>query len=165
MIDTEDEISCAVYSAFAVFAAGLADGKFVSAEGVLGAKIARTDAIRAAEHLWRFLGSEGRDFAAMFQGLVCFAERDADIAGQGVVAGQTFVGAFENDHATLAAQRIDNGGLGEWADDIDMDGTDLGIALFAEVIASGFDVFAGAAERDEDGIGVVSFVLRDQAIM
>ncbi len=79
MINPEDEISGTVYRSFAVFAAGLAGGKFVSPEGVLGAKVARADAIRAAEHLWGFFGGQGRDFAAMLQSLVCFAERHADI--------------------------------------------------------------------------------------
>ncbi len=103
MINPEDEISSAVHGSFAIFAAGLADGKFVSTEGVRGAKIARPDAISPTEHLWRFFRGQSRDFAAMRQSLVCFAEGDADIAGQWIVARQTFVRAFENNYTPFAA--------------------------------------------------------------
>ena len=43
VIDSEDEIGDTVSGSFAVFATALAGGKFVGAEGVLGAKIARAD--------------------------------------------------------------------------------------------------------------------------
>ncbi len=77
----------------------------------------------------------------------------------GIVAGQGFVGALEDDDVLLALERGDDGGLREGANHVDVDGADLDAAGLAQVIDGGFDVFSGRAERDEDGVGVVGLVL------
>src|ERR1043166_5180867 len=97
MIHAEDEKARAIRGAFAVFAAGLADSKLVSAQRVLGPKIARTDAVSAAEQTRRFLRRERRQFTAEFVGLEGFAQRDANIARQRIVASEALIGALDND--------------------------------------------------------------------
>src|SRR4051812_4229456 len=96
--------------------------------------------------------------------LVGFAERHANIAGERIIAGHAFVGAFENDDVLLAAQRIDNRRFGEGANDVDVDRAGFGVALVAQVIAGGFDVFRRATERDENGIGVFGLIFGNQMI-
>ena len=92
-------------------------------------------------------------------------ERGADVAAERVVAAECFVGALEDDDVLLALERGNDGGLGEGADDVDVDGADFDAAGLAEVVDGGFDVFGGGTERDEDGVGVVALVLRDEAVM
>ena len=88
-----------------------------------------------------------------------FGEGGADVAAERVVAGEGFVGALEDDDVLLALEGGDDGGLREGADDVDVDGADAGAAGLAEVVDGGFNVFRGGAEGDEDGFGVVGFVL------
>ena len=46
-----------------------------------------------------------------------------------------------------------------------MDRADLGVALLAEIVAGGLDVFRGAAEGNENGIGVVGFELGNKTVV
>ena len=161
MIDAEHEISLAVGGAFAVLAAGLAGGELISAEGMFGAEIARADAISAAENARRLLRAS---MPAMRRRISCaslrLAERDADVAGQRIVAGDAFVGAFEDDDVLFAAQRVDDRRFGERTNHVDVNRADLGIALFAQIIARGFDVVRRATERDENRVRIVALILR-----
>src|SRR5262249_39649991 len=54
---------------------------------------------------------------------------------------------------------------GERANDVDVNRADFGVALIAQIIASGFDVVRGAAERDEHGIGIVGLVFVNQTVI
>ena len=166
VVGAEDEERLAVGGGAAVFAGGGAGGEFVGAEGMLGAEIAGADAVTAAEEARRLGGREGgqRGAEAKFGGFGRFAEGAADFASEGIVAGHALVGALEDDDVFLAAEGCDDGGFGEGADDVDVDGADLGVALFAEVVAGGLDVVGGAAEGDEDGVGVGGFVVREEAV-
>lgn len=85
---------------------------------------------------------------------VGFGEGGADFASKWVVAGEGFVGAFENDDGFFSLQRIDDGGLGERTDDVDVDGAHLGAARRTEMVDGGFDVFGGGAQGDEGDFGV-----------
>src|SRR2546430_11935738 len=51
------------------------------------------------------------------------------------------------------SEGVDDRRFGEWADDVDVDRTDLGDTLVAQIVARRFDVFSGTTERDEDRIG------------
>src|SRR5262245_16588710 len=113
MVDPDGEISLALNRAFAVFAAGLADGVFLSAENVFGPEIARADAITAAEQARSFLWRQRRQRATEFHCFLRFAQRDANVARQGIVTGHPFIRAFENDDVFLSPQRIDDGGFRE----------------------------------------------------
>ena len=93
-------------------------------------------------------------------------ECGADVAAEGAARHfEGFVSPFEDDDILLALERGNNGSLGEGTDDIDVDGADLDTLGFAEVVDGGFDVFSGGAERDEDSVGVVTLVLRDEAVV
>ena len=78
---------------------------------------------------------------------------------------ESFVSALEDDDVLLALERGHDGGFGEGADDVDVDGADVDAARLAEVVDGGFDVLGGRSERDEDGVGVVGLVLGDQAVV
>src|SRR5438046_2321380 len=97
MVNAENEISFAVRSALAVLAFGLANCKFISTENVFRTEIARADAVTAAENARDFVRGERGQCAAKFRDLVRFAKRGADIARERVVAGETFVGALDDD--------------------------------------------------------------------
>ena len=113
---------------------------------MLGTEVAGADAVCAAEEAGRLGGREGGEDTAELGGLVCLAEGDANVAGERVVTGEALVGALEDDDVLLAAQGVDDGCLGEGTDDVDVDGTDPGVALFAQVVAGGLDVVGGTAE-------------------
>ncbi len=83
----------------------------------------------------------------------------------GLSRREGFVGALEDDDVLLALEGGDDGGFGEGADDVDVDGADLDAAGLAQVVDGGFDVFSGRAEGDEDGVGVVGLVLGEQAVV
>lgn len=164
MIDAEDEERFAVGGTASVFAFGLADGEFVSAQGVFGAEIARTDTVAAAENARHFFGSNAGERSAKFFRLQRLGEGGADVAAERVVASEAFIGAFENDDVLFAAKSIDDGSFREGANDVDVNGADRGEALFAEVIDGGFDVFGSAAERDENRFGVGGFVFTEEGV-
>ncbi len=46
-----------------------------------------------------------------------------------------------------------------------MNRADLGVAAFAQVIDGRFDIFRGGAQRNENGIGVLGLILRNQAVV
>ena len=96
--------------------------------------------------------------------LVGLAEGDADVAGEGVVARHTFIRALDDDDVLLAAKRLNDRGFGEGADDVDVDGADLGIALLAQPVAGFLDVLCRTSERDEDRVCVLAFVFRDETV-
>lgn len=158
MVHPQHEERLAVRRAPAVRALALAGGEFIRAQRVLGPEVARADAIRAAEQPRRLRLRERRHRAAEFQRLIRLAQRHADVARQRVVAGETLVRAFEDDDILFATQRIDDRGLGERADDVDVNRADLRVALFAEVIARGLDVLRTAAERDEHGVRILGAI-------
>ncbi len=51
-------------------------------------------------------------------------ERGANVAAERVVAGESFVGALEDDDVLLALERGNDGRLREGPDDVDVDGAD-----------------------------------------
>ena len=91
-------------------------------------------------------------------------KRGADVAAQRIVAGHGLVGALQNDDVLLALERVNDGGLREGANDIDVDGADACAASLAQIIDRGLDIFSGRAERDEDRFGVVGLVFADEAV-
>ena len=68
--------------------------------------------------------SAGRPSAAGVRGLDRLRERGANVAAQRIVAGESFVGALEDDDVLLALERGDDGRLGEGANHVDVDGAD-----------------------------------------
>src|SRR6185503_19895674 len=134
-------------------------------ESMFGTKIARTNAIGTAEQARHFFRGQSREFTPKFASFKTVAQRNANIAGERVVTGHAFVGPFQDDHVLFPAKSIDNRGFWEWTDDVNMERADLGIALLAEVIASGIDVFGGTTERNKDSLSVLGFVLAQQMIM
>ena len=65
----------------------------------------------------------------------------------------------------LPAQRLNDGGLREGTDDIDVDRPDPGVAVVAQVVTSRLDVVGGAAEGDEHRVCVGCLVLLDQSVV
>ena len=161
MVDAEDEEADAVGCGLAVFAGAAGGGELVCADDVLGAEVARAEAVAAAIDVGHFVERDrGQAFGGrMSCSLDCLGERGADVAAERVVAGEGFVGALEDDDVLLALERFDDGRLGEGANDVDVDGADFDAAGLAQVVDGGFDVFRGGAEGDEDGFGVVGLVL------
>ena len=145
----------------AVLAGASGGGEFICADNVLGAEVARTQAIAAAEDP-RHLSQ--RDGGQAFGGLHGLGEGGANVAAQRIVAGQSLVGPLQDDDVLLALERGDDGGLGEGANHIDVDGADAGPALLAQIIDCGLDVFGRRAERDKDRLRVVNLVLADKAV-
>src|SRR5437660_7839842 len=103
MVDADREISNPINCAFAVFAFGLADGKFVRAKNVFGSKITRADAVRSAENSWRFVLAQSRQLSTVLQGFVRLAKSHPNIASQRIIASHAFVGSFEDDDIFLPA--------------------------------------------------------------
>ncbi len=165
VIDTKDEEGHAVRRALAVFAAGLTGGKLVSAQRVLRPKVARPDAVSASEQTGRLLCRQSRQAAAEFMGLQRLAQRDANVTRERIVPRQALVGALDDDDVLFALQRPDDCSLGEGPHDVDVNGPDLGIALFAQVIAGLLDVLSRAAQRNENRVGVLGFVFGDQPVV
>ena len=147
MIDPDCKIGLAVRCAFAVRAPGLADGKFISAEAVLGPKISRTNAVRAAEQPWRFLRAQRRQVTSVFEDLVRLSQGDADVPRQRIISRHAFIGSLQDDHILLPAQRIDDRRFRKWPEHIDVDRADPGIALAAQIIARGLNVLRRATQR------------------
>ena len=121
MVDAEDKEVDAVGGGLAVFARAAGGGELVGADDVLGAEVARAQAVAAAEEA-RHLGERDRGQAA--DALHGLRKCGANVAAQRIVAGERFVGALQNDDVLLALERVHDGGLGEGADDVDMDGAD-----------------------------------------
>src|SRR4051794_33451836 len=103
MIDSQREISFSIRCALAVLAPSLANSKLIGTESVLGAEVARTDAVRSSEQTGRFLRTKGWEISAIFVNLVRFAQGHPDIACQRVVPGQSFISSLQNDDILLAA--------------------------------------------------------------
>ena len=96
---------------------------------------------------------------------VGLSEGGAHLASERIVAGERLVGAFNDDDGLLAFQGVDDGGQGEGADDVDVDGTDFGAAGFAEVVHGGLDIFGGGAQGNERHVGVIVAVFRDRSVV
>ena len=121
VIDAEHEVRLAIGGTLAVLALHLADRELVGAERVLRSEIARADAVRTAEQP-RHLGRRHRRHLAFVKmGFERLAERGPDVPRQRIVAGQAFVGAFDDDDVLLTPQRVDDRRLGERADHVDVD--------------------------------------------
>ncbi len=162
VVDAEDDEVFAVGKGLAVFAGAAGGGVLVSAEDVLRAEVARAEAVGTGDDLGNFFEGELGETGGSLDGL---GDRGADVFAEGVVGREGFVGALEDDDVFLAANRFHDGCLGEGADDVDMDGADAGITGLPEVVDGGLDVFCGGTEGDEDGVGVLGFVLGDQAVI
>src|SRR5712675_2247799 len=108
MVDAGREISNPIGCAFAVFALGLADCKFVRAENMFRTKVTRADAVGTAKNSWRLILAQRRQIATVLQRFVRLAESDADIASQRVIASHAFIRSFEHDDILLSAQSIDD---------------------------------------------------------
>src|SRR5205085_3140883 len=128
---------------------------FVSAKRVFGPEIARTDAVSATEQTRGFFRLQSRQNTAKFLHLMGFAERDANISRERIVSRKTFVGALDDNDVLFAAQRVDNGGFGERADNVDMNRADFGVALLAQIVAGSVNVFGGATKGDKDRVCVL----------
>ena len=130
MVDAEDDEAGAVGCGLAVFAGAACGGEFVCADDVLGAEVARAEAVGAGVDVRHFVHRHGRQAfgGAVAGGLDGLGERGADVAAERVVAAEGFVGALEDDDVLLALERGHDGGLGEGADDVDVDGADLDAA-------------------------------------
>jgi hypothetical protein len=161
VVDAEDKEAHAVGGVLAVFAGAVGGGEFIRANDVLGAKVARAEAVTAAVDL--------RDFGERNCGqagdrLNSLGKRGANVAAQRIVAGEGLIRALQDDDVLLALERGHDGGFREGANHVDVDGADAGVARLAQVIDSGLDVFSGRAEGDEDCFGVVRFVFADEAV-
>ncbi len=161
MVDAEDEEVDAVGGALAVLAGAVGGGKLIRSDDVLGAEVARAEAVGAGVDVGHFCDGEGGQALGgrMAFGLNGLRERGADVAAQWIVAGEGFVGALQDDDVLLALERGHDGGFGEGANDVDVDGADASAAGLAQVVDRGLDVFGGRAEGDEDGVGVFGLVL------
>ncbi len=131
MIDAEDEEADAICGCLAVLAGAACGGVLVGADDVLGTEVARAEAVGAADRCAAL--RSGRDRGQAFSCRMAFVldrlrERGADVAAERVVAGQRFVGALEDDDVLLALEGLDDGGLGEGTNHVDVDGADLDAA-------------------------------------
>src|SRR5262245_19628032 len=120
MIDTEDHERHAVRGTLAILAGTLADREFIRADRVLGPEITGAQSVDPAEQARHLVGGEPRYPRLALQRLV---EGRSDIAAHGVVTGHWLVGALEDDHVLLAGKRLDDGGLGERTEDVQMNRT------------------------------------------
>ena len=111
------------------------------------------------------MASAGRPSWGMAFILNGLGECGANVAAERVVAGKSFVSSLEDDDVLLALERGNDGRFREGANDIDVNGTDRCPARLAKVIDCGFDVLSGRAERDEDSVGVCSFVFGYQSVI
>src|SRR3954464_5403976 len=98
MINAKSEVRFPVGSAFAVFAPGLAGSVLIGSESVFGTEVARADAIRSAKEARHLFRSHLRNHSAIFVRFERFAQRRANIAGQWIVSGHPFIGAFEDNN-------------------------------------------------------------------
>src|SRR5882757_3656169 len=114
VVYAKSEIGYTIGCPFAVFAFGLAGGKFVRAKNVLGPKIARADTIRTAEYSGGFVLAQRRQISAVLQRFVRFAERHADIPSQRVIASHPFISSFEDNDILFSAQGVDDRGFRKW---------------------------------------------------
>ena len=71
----------------------------------------------------------GRPSAAVRPSTERLRQRGADVAAEGVVAGERFVGALEDDDVLLALEGFDDGRFGEGTDHVDVQGADAGAVL------------------------------------
>src|SRR5437660_5448799 len=165
MVHPEHEERLAIGGSFSIFATALAGRELVSSEGVLGPEIPGTDSVSSTKQSRRFLRGQRGQHAAKFLSLQRFAKSDADVAGQRIIPSKTFVGALQYDDVLLALERTDDRCLGKRTDDVDVNRSDLGVALLSEVIASFLDVFGRAAQRDENRVRIPRFVFGHEAVM
>ena len=171
MVNAENDEGCAIGEGLAVLARAARSCVLVSGNDVLGAEVARTQAVGAGDNL-RHLGTIERREALRsavagievrpLQGLV---QRGADIAAQRIVAGHAFVGALEDDDVLLAFEGLDDGRFGEGPNHIDVNRADRCSTSLAHVVHGGFDIFGSRAQRDKDGLGIVALVLREQPVV
>src|ERR1044071_1356185 len=103
MINSKSKVSLPVRSAFAIFAACLAGGKFVRAQDVFGTKIPGADAIGTSKNSGSFLLAQRWHSAAELERFVGFAEGNTNVAGQRIVTGHALVGSFQDDDVFLSA--------------------------------------------------------------
>jgi hypothetical protein len=88
VVDAEDEEGDSVGGALAVCAGAAGGGKFICAENVLGAEVARTEAVAAAVELGDFRECDRGQALGRLNSL---GEGGANVAAQRIVAGQSFV--------------------------------------------------------------------------
>ena len=166
MVDAEGEIVDAIAGFFAIGPGGGTGGEFVGTEGVFGSKIAGTDPVAAVEKAGHLFGrNRAHAVVGAFVSFGGFGQSDADVAPERVVAGESFVGPLDDDDLFFPAQGFDHGSLGKWTQHVDVDGADFGVPLIAQIIAGFLDVFRGTTERDKHGVGVIAFILVDEAVV
>ena len=139
------------YFGFALPAAG---DKLVRPEDVLGPEVPGPQAVDAVEQSW---GLPHRE-----RGL---GERGPDVATQGIRAGQGLVGPLEDDDVPLPREGLDDRGLGEGADDVQVNGAHLRAPGGPEVVHRRLDVLGGGAEGDEHGVRVLRLVPGEEAVV
>src|SRR6476620_7471973 len=165
MINSKGEIGFTISGAFSILTPSLSDSVLIGAEDVFRPEIARAQPIGTTEQPGCFFRPERREYPAESLHFVRFAEGHADVASQGIIASHTFIGALDKNYVLLAAKGIDYRSLRKWANDIDVNGADLRIALLTEVIAGRIDIFGRTAQGNKNGIRVLSSVLGNEAIM
>ena len=161
VVDAENDKVRAIGRGLAVFARPAGGHVLECADDVLGAEVARTEAVAAAE--------EARHFGKLYLGqavgsLHCFRKRGADVAAEGIVAGQRLVGAFEDDDVLLALESVDERSLREGANHVHVNRTYTRLARFPQIIDRGLDVLGCRSKRNKHGVRVGSFVLADQPV-
>src|SRR5262249_61658891 len=82
-----------------------------------------------------------------------------------IVAGHRLAGALEDEEVLLAPQRLDDGGLREGAEDVDVDRADGGIPPLTQMVDRRLDVFGRRSERHEDRLRISGSVLADQSVV
>jgi len=166
VIDPEHEERRPVRRALAVPARALSRRELVRAEDVLGPEIARSQSVHAGEEPRHLVDRDrgqpfGRRAPRRQERLV---ERRPDVAPHRVVARHRLVGPLEDDDVLLPGERLDDGGLGEGTDHVEVNRSDRRAARPAQVVDPGFDVLGGRSERDEHRVGVGGLVLGDEAV-
>src|SRR3569833_2972590 len=99
MLNAEDKEVCPIGYGLAVFAGAAGGGVLVCADDVLGAEIARTETVAAAEELRNFLEGDLGNSRGALNG---FGQSGADVAPHRVVAREGRVSPLEDDDVLLA---------------------------------------------------------------
>ena len=148
MVDSEHEIGVAVGYRLSVLAGANPGGVLVGADDRLGTKVARAQAVGAAENQRHLIGGQWLD--AVVVSLVMrfdrLGKRSTHIASQRIVDRERFVGSLENDRSLLPCQSLHHGRLREGPEYVDVDRPDLGVVVRPQEVNSCIDVLGGRAE-------------------
>ena len=100
----------------------------------------------------------------MLAALQSLGKSSTDVAAKRVITSQGLVGALDDDNVLLTAQRIDDRRLRERADDVDVNGADLRIALLAQVITGALNIFRRATKRHKHRVSILRAVFLNQPV-